>query len=117
MISVFPASEQNYIREQLSRVLRAVVSQRLLPRAIGTGRVPAIEIMMINTAITNLIRNGDLHQIQTVIQTSAQEGNYVLEQSLADLVAHERITMTCALEWARDASILQSRLQLAMQAV
>ena len=67
---------------------------------------------MINNAITNLIRTGELHQIQSVMQTSAQEGNYVLEQSLAVLVASDKITMNCALEWARDPSILQSRLQL-----
>lgn len=117
MISVFPASEQNYIREQLSRVLRAVVSQRLLPHAQGRGRVPAIEVMMVNNAITNLVRNGELHQIQTVMQTSAQEGNYLLEQSLATLVADGKLTMNCAIEWARDPNILQSRLNMVAQTV
>lgn len=115
MISAFPASEQNYIREQMSRVLRAVVSQRLLPHASGTGRVPAIEIMRVNHAISNLIRLGDLHQIGTVMQTSAHDGNYMLEQSLAELVAAEKISHETAMNWAGDPSILQTRLDMAAQ--
>jgi twitching motility protein PilT len=116
MISVFPPAEQNYIREQMSRVLRAVVSQRLLPHAQGSGRVAAMEIMMINHAISNLIRTGDLQQIQSVMQTSAADGSVVLEQSLADLVVEKRITLATAREWLREPSVFQARLQQSMPA-
>lgn len=115
VISVFPGSEQNYIREQMSRVLRAVVSQRLIPHVSGNGRVPAVEIMVVNNAIANLIRTGDLNQVQTVMQTSASEGNYVMEQSLAELVVADKISMETAMEWARDPNILQTRLQMRAQ--
>jgi twitching motility protein PilT len=63
MVSVFPSDEQVAVREQLSRTLRAVVSQRLIRRIDGKGRVPAIEIMRVNPAIANLIRLGDQRQI------------------------------------------------------
>ena len=111
MISSFPASEQNYVREQMSRVLRAVVSQRLVPTGNG-GRVPVLEIMRVNQAISNLIRIGDLHQIQTVMQTSGSDGNYMLEQSLAELVASDRLPLGVAQSCARDPSILASRLEM-----
>ncbi|MBM3999574.1 MAG: PilT/PilU family type 4a pilus ATPase [Planctomycetes bacterium] len=113
MISVFPAEEQTCVREQLSRVLRAVVSQRLVTRCDGPGRVPALEIMRVNNAIANQIRLGEPHQIYSVMQTATHDGMLILEQSLADLVAQGLISGTDAKSLARDSNILDSRLRMA----
>jgi twitching motility protein PilT len=113
MISVFPAEEQTCIREQISRVLRVVVSQQLVPRCDGPGRVPAVEIMRVNSAVANQIRLGEPHQIYSVLQTATHDGMLVLEQSLADLVARELIGHAQARAIARDASVFESRLRMA----
>ena len=113
MVSVFPADEQTAVREQLSRTLRAVVSQRLIRKADGKGRVPAIEIMRVNPAVANLIRLGDQRQIYSVMQTGAEDGMLVLEQALAYLVAGGLVTRAEALNWARDPGVFDSRLRLA----
>ncbi len=110
MISVFPAEEQASVRDQLSRVLRAVVSQRLLRRRSGNGRVPVVEILRVNPAVANLIRSGEPHQIYSVLQTSAQDGMRLLEQSLAELVAAGLVARQDAYQMARDPNILECRL-------
>jgi twitching motility protein PilT len=85
VVEVFPVGQQEQIKLQLSQVLLAVLSQALVPR-IGGGRVPACEIMINNTAIKHLIREGKVHQIFSTIQMSGGEGMQTLIQSLADLV-------------------------------
>ncbi len=110
MIGVFSAEEQDAIRNQLSRVLRAVVSQRLLKRAEGGGRVPAVEIMFVTPAISNNIRRGELEQIYSLMQTGNKEGMLLLEQSLANLHAFGLISQEEALSLVRDQSIFESRL-------
>ena len=112
MISVFPAEEQVCVREQLSRVLRAVVSQRLIKRCDGPGRVPALEIMRVNTAVANLIRHGEPHQIYSVMQTSSDDGMMILDQSLAQLVAKGLITMDDAYYHVRDQNVFEQRLKM-----
>ncbi len=112
MISSFPAEEQDYAREQLSRVLRAVVSQRLVPRSDAPGRVPIQEIMRVHHAVANLIRLGQVHQIPSAMQTSMHDGTLLLEQSLADQVVAGRISIDTARTWARDLSILDARLEM-----
>jgi twitching motility protein PilT len=111
MVSVFPAEEQEAVRHQLSRVLRAVIAQRLVHRSDGKGRVPAVEIMPVTPAVSNLIRTGDLQQIYSVMQTGNSEGMMLLEQSLAALLAHKLISRDDALQYARDPNILDSRLR------
>jgi twitching motility protein PilT len=86
LISEFPANQQEQARVQFSLVLEAVMSQILVPRADGQGRVVAVEIMLANYAIKNLIRERKVHQIPSVIETSSHEGMQTLDQSLADLV-------------------------------
>jgi twitching motility protein PilT len=113
MISVFPATEQTCIREQMSRVLRAVVSQRLVNRCDGPGRVPAIEIMRVNTAVANQIRLGDIHQIQSVMQTATLDGMLLLEQSLAELVSAGLVDREEAYLLCRDTNVFESRLRIA----
>jgi len=111
MVGSFPADEQPMVRDQLSRVLRAVVSQRLLRRHDGQGRVPVVEIMRVNSAIANLIRLGDMRQGVSIISSSADEGMLLLEQSLAYLTAAGIIAREEALIWCRDIGVFESRLK------
>ncbi|MEX0786246.1 MAG: type IV pilus twitching motility protein PilT [Dehalococcoidia bacterium] len=83
VIDSFPPHQQQQVRVQLSTVLEAVLCQTLVPRADGSGRVAALEIMMATSAVRNLIREGKTYQIPNVIQTGSQQGMQSLEQSLA----------------------------------
>ncbi len=86
ILGVFPPSQQDQIRTMVSESLRAVVSQRLVPRADGNGRVPALEVLVVNKAVGNLIRDNKTFQIKSVLQTGASHGMCLLDASLADLV-------------------------------
>lgn len=101
IIDVFPPHQQGQIRSQLASVLLGVVSQRLLPRVAG-GRVVAAEVLLANTAVRNLIREGKAHQIDNIIHTSAAEGMIGLDKVLAELVSKGEITLDDALTWAID---------------
>lgn len=101
IIDVFPAHQQNQIRLQLANVLLGVVSQRLLPQLSG-GRVPALEIMFMNHAVENLIRENKTHQIDSVIETSLKEGMISLDRSLADLVRRGIVSPQDAVAYAKN---------------
>lgn len=101
IIDVFPAHQQNQVRSQLANVLVGVVAQRLVPQ-VGGGRVPAVEIMLKNTAIENLIRENKSYQIDTVIETSLREGMVSLDKSLADLLQQGLITIDDAYNFAKN---------------
>lgn len=92
IIDVFPAHQQGQVRQQLAATLKVVASQRLLPNLQG-GRVAAVEIMIANPAIRNLIREGKSHQIDNVIQTSADVGMMLIETHLATLVQQGKISL------------------------
>ena len=100
IIDVFPPHQQQQIKVQLSSVLQAVVSQQLLPRADGTGRVGAFEVMVANPAIRNLIREGKMHQIDTAIQTGAKQRMQTMDNSLIDLYSRGLIKKDTALTQA-----------------
>ena len=85
LIDIFPPSQQQQVRVQLSQVLEAVLSQTLLPR-IGGGRIAAFEILIANYAVRNLIRDGKTFQLPNVMQLSSKDGMQTLDQALADLV-------------------------------
>jgi len=87
LISEFPADQQEQARTRFALVLEAVLSQVLVPRIDGHGRVVATEIMLANYGIKNLIRERKVHQIPSVIETSSQEGMQTLDQSLVQLVS------------------------------
>ncbi len=91
IIDVFPAQQQQQIRVQLSATLTGIVSQRLLRRIDG-GRVPACEILVANTAVRNLIREGETVQIPGVIQTGVSHGMVTLDRSLKELVKKKLVT-------------------------
>ena len=92
LLDVFPSHQQGQVRAQLAFCLAAVLSQRLLPRADGQGRVAATEVMINNSAVANLIREGKTHSIYSVMETHAKEGMYVLDKSIKDLYARGVIT-------------------------
>ncbi|HYE84220.1 MAG TPA: type IV pilus twitching motility protein PilT [Clostridia bacterium] len=102
IIDVFPPHQQSQIRVQLSTVLQAVVSQQLIPRADGKGRVAAVEVMVVNNAIRNLIREGKSHQIASSIQTGSKYGMQSMDSSINGLYRRGLITeadaLTCALD-------------------
>jgi len=99
IVDVFPEEQQSQVKLQLSNVLEAVVSQRLIP-AIAGGRVVASEAMIATSAIKNAIREGKTHQIPSIIQTSSDVGMYTIENSLAALVKEGRITADTAMNFA-----------------
>ena len=97
IIDVFPATQQAQIRTQLSNVLEGVCCQQLLPKADGSGRAMAIELMLPNSAIKNNIREDKLHLIQNVMSSGQdQHGMVILNQSLAHLVAERIVTFEAA---------------------
>lgn len=101
MIDVFPAHQQPQVRSQLANMLMAICSQRLVP-AIGGGRVVAAEIMIANTAVRSLIRDGKTFQLDTAIQTGAEEGMQTMDRTLAKLIQTGVITYDSAREYAVD---------------
>src|SRR5581483_4898556 len=97
VIDIFPTGQQSQIKTQLSLVLEGIVSQQLLPRADGKGRVLALEIMIPTPAIRNLIRD-KVHQIYGAMQTDQEKmGMQTLNQSLASLYMSRLITFETAL--------------------
>jgi len=109
IIDVFPAHQQNQVRMQLASTLLGVISQRLIPRVDG-GRIPAMEIMLKNNAVENLIREGKTYQLDNVIETNLDQGMVSIDRSLAELVKSGVISLDNALIYAKDQKYLQSML-------
>jgi twitching motility protein PilT len=86
LVGSFPADQQDQVRTMLSESLRAVISQRLLPRKDGNGRVPALETMVVTRAVANLIRENKTFQIHSILQTGASQGMALLDNSIRELV-------------------------------
>src|SRR3989440_9895614 len=86
IIDVFPPEQQEQVRIMIAMSLQGVVTQALLPTADGAGRVPALEILLPDDAVRNLIRQGKVEQIYSVMQTNTAKGMQTMEQSLADLI-------------------------------
>jgi twitching motility protein PilT len=101
MIDVFPPHQQPQIRTQLSNILMAICSQRLVP-AIGGGRVVASEVLITNPAVRNIIREGKVHQLDAVIQTGADQGMQTMDRTLVGLVQSGVVTYDNAREVAVD---------------
>lgn len=102
IVDVFPAEQQHQIRMQLSMSLQAVVCQQLLPHMSGRGRVLATEVMIANSAIRNLIREGKTPQIGNAIATSGDLGNHLMDSSLISLYKQRKITSDMAIKHAHD---------------
>ena len=98
IIDVFPSTQQTQIKLQLADCLQAVVSQLLLPHISGKGRVIATEIMVATAGIRNLIREQEIEQIPTLMQTGAQFGMRTMDKSLKELVKEGMVSLEVALE-------------------
>ncbi|MFQ6131598.1 MAG: type IV pilus twitching motility protein PilT [Armatimonadota bacterium] len=100
IIDVFPPHQQEQVRVQLAGVLEAVIAQQLIPRMGMGGRIPALEIMLVTSAVRNLIREAKTHQMPSVIETSGELGMQTMDASLAELVhrgeiSHEEALTRC----------------------
>jgi twitching motility protein PilT len=97
IIDVFPPEQQQQVRIQISMTLQGVVTQALVPTADGNGRIAACEVLLPDDAVRNLIRQGKVEQIYSVMQTSTGKGMQTMEQNLAELVLRGVITLDAAL--------------------
>jgi twitching motility protein PilT len=109
IIDVFPPHQQSQIRAQLSFVLEGIVTQALVPRSDGAGRLPAIEVLIPNAAIRNLIREDKLHQVYSQMQIGqGKSGMQTMNQSLADLYMRRLITLEEAIGHSSEPDELQT---------
>lgn len=102
VLDVFPPKQQSQIRAMVSESLRAIVSQRLIPSADGQRRIPALEVLYVKPAISNLIREEKTFQIRSVMQTGRAEGMMLLDDSIAELVKSGQVTKEVARRFAED---------------
>lgn len=109
IIDAFPPNQQGQIRMQLSMVLQAVISQQLIPSVDGQV-VPAFEVMLVNPAIRNMIRESKIHQIDNVIQSSTKEGMVSMDASILSLYKDGRITEKDALVYSTAPDMLAKKL-------
>ncbi len=110
IIDSFPPNQQGQVISQLASTLVATVSQRLIPR-VGGGRVPAAEIMLVNPAIRNLIREKKIYQIDLVIETSVQDGMMSLNRSLVNLIKRKEVSVEQAEAYSLNPSELRILLE------
>jgi len=96
IVDVFPPSQQQQVRVQLSVALQGIVTQQLLPTADGMGRCAAAEILIPTPAVRNLIREGKTHQIYSTLQTGGSHGMQTMDAALVDLVRRDKITRELA---------------------
>jgi twitching motility protein PilT len=111
IIDAFPPNQQQQIRIQLAMTLQAVISQQLLVRSDGKGRVAAVEVMMVNNAVRNLIREAKVHQLNNVIQTNASQGMRTMDDALIELYRNGSITREDALERCVNPEYMKIKLQ------
>ncbi len=110
IIDSFPGHQQSQVRTQLAGALLGIISQRLIPKVDG-GLIPAVEILVANPAIKNLIREGKTHEIDLVISTSSAEGMISLDKSLANLIKAGKITLENGEMYALNRKNLKTLLQ------
>jgi twitching motility protein PilT len=113
VIDVFPASQQDQVRMQLANSLQGVVTQTLLQKSDGTGRVCALEILFLDDAIRNLIRQGKIEQVYSYMQTGTRRGMQTMEQSLTELVQKRLISVHDAVARSSRPEALVSSLERA----
>src|SRR5262249_32171117 len=112
IIDIFPAGQQAQIRTQLSMVLEGILTQALLPKANGQGRALAMEVLVPNSAIRNLIREDKIHQIYSMMQTGQDKfGMQTFNQSLATLHHKRQITLEVAMQRSSNADELKELIE------
>lgn len=111
IIDSFPSGQQNQVRAQLASVLECVVSQQLIPKSNGSGRVAAFEVMLGNIAVKNLIRENKITQITSQIQVNKQFGMILMDDYLLELYKHGTISKEKAIEFSVDKTGMASKLR------
>jgi twitching motility protein PilT len=112
IVDVFPPHQQQQIKIQLAAVIKGIISQQLLPRIDGNGRIASLEIMMATSAIQNMIREGKTHQMESSIQTGARYGMKTMDMSLSELYKKGLISYESALSYAVDRDMLSKIIAL-----
>lgn len=116
VIDVFPPHQQQQIRVQLASVLEAVISQQLIPLKEGVthhgqGRVAAFEVLHVNHAVRNMIREGKTHQLSTLMQTSRKQGMITMDEAILQLYQDGLIDREDALQYAQDMDLMSRKIQ------
>ncbi|NMM65602.1 type IV pilus twitching motility protein PilT [Clostridium sp. P21] len=112
IVDVFPPYQQQQVKTQLAAVIKGIISQQLLPKVDGNGRIAALEIMIATAAIQNMIREGKTHQIESSMQTGAKYGMKTMDMSLAELYKKGMVSYECALSYATDRDMLSRIISL-----
>jgi twitching motility protein PilT len=102
VLDAYPPDQQSQIRSMISESLRAIVSQRLIPTVDGSRRVPALEILLVNVAVANLIREERIFQLRSVMQMGRNLGMCIFDDSLLDLVRKGTISKETARRYCED---------------
>ena len=110
LIDVFPSHQQQQIRIQLAGVLEAIISQVLIPATDGVSRLAAFEVLHINSAVRNLIREGKSHQLITYMQTYRKQGMITMDDAILELYRSQKITREMALQFAQDPETMQNKM-------
>ncbi|SFB75147.1 type IV pilus twitching motility protein PilT [Butyrivibrio sp. YAB3001] len=110
LIDVFPSHQQQQIRIQLASVLEAIISQQLIPASDGVSRVAAFEVLHVNSAVRNLIREGKSHQLITVMQTNRKLGMISMDDAIMEMYRSQKITREMALQFAQDPDTMQMKM-------
>lgn len=111
IIDVFPANQQQQIRVQLAMVLQTVISQQLVPLESG-GLTPAFEIMHLNNAVRNMIRESKIHQLDALIASSGGEGMITMDTSLLELAKQKKISKETAVKYSVNTEVMEKRMAL-----
>ncbi len=110
LIDVFPPHQQQQIRIQLASVLEAIISQQLIPAADGVSRVAAFEVLHVNSAVRNLIREGKSHQLLTVMQTNRKLGMISMDDAIMEMYRAQKISREMAIQFAQDPDTMQMKM-------
>ena len=112
MIDVFPPHQQQQIRIQLAGVLEGVIAQQLMPRSDTNGRIAAFEVLLANSAVRNLIREGKTFQIPSIIQTGRKEGMQLMDDSIANSCFRNQISVQTAITYAHDTEAMRNKVEM-----
>ncbi|ADL34747.1 twitching motility protein PilT [Butyrivibrio proteoclasticus B316] len=110
LIDVFPSHQQQQIRIQLASVLEAIISQQLIPTNDGVSRIAAFEVLHVNSAVRNLIREGKSHQLITVMQTNRKLGMISMDDAILELYRAQKISREMAIQFAQDPDTMQMKM-------
>ena len=110
IIDVFPPHQQQQIRVQFANVLEAIISQQLIPKADGQGRIAAFEVLHANHAVRNLIREGKTHQLMSVMQTNRKMGMIVMDEAITQLYNTGKISKDMAIQFAQEPEAMANKL-------